>query len=60
MNEMSLGRAFVAGLYMYYTDTQCKLTFFSCVDVKLNNTLVNTALKKVSYAVTNIKKILEA
>jgi hypothetical protein len=38
---------------------QSRLTFFSCVDVKLNQTLVNAALKNVSYAVKKIKKILE-
>jgi len=38
---------------------QSRLTFFSCVNVKLNKTLVNAALKNVSYAVKKIKAILE-
>jgi hypothetical protein len=42
------------------TEEKSKLTFFSSVDVKLNQTLVNIALKKVSYAPKIIKGILEA
>ena len=42
------------------TEEKSKLTFFSSVDVKLSQTLVNIALKKVSYAPKIIKGILEA
>lgn len=39
-------------------DNLTKVTFVSCADLKLNQTLVNTTLKDVAYCVKNIKKIL--
>jgi hypothetical protein len=41
------------------SESKSKLTFFSSVDVKLSNLLVNTSLKGVSYCVSKIKIILE-
>lgn len=41
------------------SESKSKLTFFSSVDVKLSNLLVNTSLKGVSFCVSKIKKLLE-
>ena len=54
------GEIFYAGFLVdKITENQSKLTFFSSVNVKLNQTLVNTNLKSVSYCVNKIKKLLE-